>query len=451
MTAEAAAASSAAAPSGLTARRGALTLLLRYGQTRPPLDRLFEMAESDGGALAGLAPADRAFARRLVATVLRRRGEIDHLLQRFLERPLPATADYCRAVLRLGLAQLLFLETPPHAAVDTSVRLVRSGPTADSRFAGLVNAVLRRAGREGAGLLQPDNAGHRNTPRWLWQSWVNRWDSATAAAIAAAHLIEPPLDLTPRDPGTVSDLARRLDATILPTGSLRLMRPGPLTALAGYEDGQWWVQDAAAALPARLLGAVSGQRVADLCAAPGGKTLQLAAAGARVTAVDSDAARLKRLAANLTRLHLSADLVTADIETWRSRRSFDAVLLDAPCSATGTLRRHPDIAGRRQPADVAERAALQSHLLQAAARLVRPGGLLVYAVCSLQAEEGPDVITSFLRTDRSFARRPIQPGEVGGEDRFVSRNGDLQTHPGLWTEHGSIDGFYAARIMRTAG
>ncbi|MEQ8369929.1 MAG: transcription antitermination factor NusB [Alphaproteobacteria bacterium] len=445
----------AAAPSGLAARRAALTLLVRQERARPPLDQMLERAESDGGALAGLPPAERAFARRLVLTVLRRYGEINFLLRRFMERPLPGEAAEVRAALRLGLAQLLFLEVPPHAAVDTSVRLIRTGPAAGQLFAGLVNAILRRAGREGASLLTPATAARRNTPPWLWQSWAARWDEATATSIAAAHLVEPPLDLTPRDAAATPTLATQLAATILPTGSLRLMRPGAIGALPGYDTGQWWVQDAAAALPARLLGDVAGQRIADLCAAPGGKTLQLAAAGGRVTAVDRDRGRLDRLAANLARTGLAARLVTADLLTtdtaaWAPRQGFDSVLLDAPCTATGTLRRHPDIAGRRSAADVAERTVLQAELLRAAARLVRPGGRLVYTVCSLQAEEGPDVISAFLRADRAFARRPIGSAEVGGEAAFISPQGDLTTLPCHWSALGGLDGFYAARLVRTA-
>jgi 16S rRNA (cytosine967-C5)-methyltransferase len=390
-----------------------------------------------------LAPRDRGFARLLVATTLRRLGQIDRIVDGCLDKPLPRRAAAVRQLLRLGICQLLFLGTPPHAAVDTTVDLMtaRGG---EAGFKGLINAILRRVDRERAAWLEADPS--LNTPAWLWESWVAAYGVERARAIAAAHLREPPLDLTPK-----SDAAAwrdRLSATLLPTGTLRLPLDGPIESLPGFAEGAWWVQDAAAALPARLLGDVAGKRVVDLCAAPGGKTAQLAAAGADVIAVDRSSPRLQRLRANLTRLHLLATTAVADATAWRPEPAADAVLLDAPCSATGTIRRHPDVPWLKRPTDVAKLVALQARLLQAAVAMIRPGGLIVFCTCSLQPEEGPAQIAALLRDGPPVERLPIRPSEVGGLDSLIDSNGDLRTLPCHLSEQGGIDGFYAARLRR---
>jgi 16S rRNA (cytosine967-C5)-methyltransferase len=341
-------------------------------------------------------------------------------------------------VLRLGAAGLLLLDTPPHAAVATAVALARSRGLAP--FAGLVNAVLRRVAAGGAASLEDFDGPRLDTPAWLWSSW-----GPLARPIAEAHQREAPLDLTPK-PGA----GLPLDAEALPTGSLRLPPGTRVTDLPGYGEGSFWVQDAAAALPARLLGARPGEQVADLCAAPGGKTAQLALSGAEVTAVERDAGRLARLRGNLARLRLEAALVEADALAWSELGgvpgSFDAVLLDAPCTATGTIRRHPDVPRLRRPKDVETLAGTQRRLLAAAARLLRPGGRLVYAVCSLQPEEGPAQVG---RLDAAaLVPDPIRPGEIPGLPEAVTPEGWLRTHPGLWPERGGMDGFFAARFRR---
>ena len=401
-------------------------------------------------AVPRLQPRDRAFARLLVATVLRRLGQIDALIGHCLERPLKARHAEVRDLLRLGTAQLVFLGTPPHAAVSTTLELAREPETAGAK--GLLNAVLRRLAREGAGLAAGQDAARLNTKKWLWESWCTAYGEAGARAMAEAHLDEPPLDLTLRDPAAKDDLAEALGAAVLPSGGLRLSSgAGEVSKLAGYGEGAWWVQDAAASLPARLLGEIGGKRVLDLCAAPGGKTAQLAAAGAKVTALDISDARLDRLRANLERLGLEAETLAADAREWRPEEPFEAVLLDAPCSATGTLRRHPDIAHLKGAKDLAGLTALQDRLLANAVHMVAPGGLLVYATCSLQPEEGPARIDALLKGGAPFERVPIGPEEIGGLKECISAEGDLRTLPCHLRESGGLDGFYACRLRRWTG
>jgi 16S rRNA (cytosine967-C5)-methyltransferase len=425
-----------------TARAIALDLLqdvLRRG-------RALDEALAANGDLPRLEARDRAFTRLLTATVLRRLGQIDAAIDQRLERPLPPKRAGVRDILRLGVAQIAFLGLAPHAAVDTSVELVGKGGQAGMK--GLVNAVLRRIAEAGA--LPAEDPDHLNVPDWLWREWEGAYGTETAAAIARADLDEAPLDITVKSPDETEVLAERLEAEILPTRSLRRMAGGDITTLPGFAEGAWWVQDAAAALPARLLGDVSGKRVADLCAAPGGKTAQLAAAGAAVTAIDISKKRLQRVSENLARLGLSAETVTADAAKWKPAEPFDAVLLDAPCSATGTLRRHPDIAWNKMPADVAKLATVQDRLLAAAMDLVRPGGLVVYATCSLQPREGEERIEALLAANAAVERVPVTAQEMPGLAEAITSAGDLRTLPCHWAARGGMDGFFAARLRRAA-
>ena len=422
-------------PSGLAARRRALRWLdavLVRGRAFDPAD-----GPADGDSLA---PRDRAFARRLAAAVLRRRGQIDALVANALDRPLEGGAAAARNVLRLGAAQLLFLDTPRHAAVDGAVRL------APDRYKGLVNAVLRRLARDGAAWRDSQDAARLNTPDWLWRAWCAAHGAETARAVAGAHLREPPLDLSARgDPAAV---AEAVGGAVLETGTVRRAAGGRIEALPGYAEGRWWVQDAAAALPARLLGAGPGDAAVDLCAAPGGKTAQLAAAGARVTAVDNDPARLDRLRGNLCRLGLAARVERADAARWRPAAPARFVLLDAPCTATGTIRRHPDILHLKRPGDVAAAAARQDRLLDNAAAMLAPGGVLVYAVCSLQAEEGPERVAALLDRDRGLARDPVRAAEIAGLEAPADARGAVWTLPCHRSDLGGMDGFYIARLKR---
>ena len=399
-------------------------------------------------AVAKLEPRDRAFVRLLVATVLRRLGQIDLVLGNFVERRPP---DRVINVLRLGAAQLLFIATPPHAAVATSVALVKQG---HERHAGLVNAVLRRVSEKGAALIAAQDAASVNTPLWLWKSWIAAYGEPAARATAEAHLSEPLLDITLKHEALRDDWAKRLEATVLPTGSLRRIGGGRIKDLDGFTDGAWWIQDAAAALPAKMLlhvlGDTVGKTVIDLCAAPGGKTAQLASAGCNVTAVDSSTERLGLLRANLKRLNLNADVVDADATKWRPRVLADAVLLDAPCSATGTIRRHPDLPYLKRAEDIAGFVSLQTKLLTAAADMVKPGGLIFYSVCSLQAEERRPVVEAVLAATPGLVRVKIPKEAVAGESQFVDHKGEVRTLPSQWPERGGLDGFFGALLQRSA-
>lgn len=424
------------------------TRLAALAVLRQVLDKGRPLDEVLGGAVGDLEPRDRAFVHSLTASTLRHLGQIDALLDRCLDRPLPAKARPVRHVLRLGAAQLLALQMPPHAAVSTTVDLCVAAKQGGHR--GLVNAILRRLDREGRSWWAAQDAARLNTPDWLWTAWAKAYGDQTARAIAVAHQDEAPLDLTLKESAEADVWADRLGATVLPTGSLRVPAGHPpVPELPGFAEGAWWVQDAAAALPARLLAAGPGMRVADLCAAPGGKTLQLAATGADVVALDRSDGRLNRVRENLARTGLSAQVVAADALTWRPEEgAFDAVLLDAPCSATGTLRRHPDALWLKTPGAVAGLAETQAALLDAALGMLRPGGTLVYCVCSLQPEEGPAVIDSALARHVGLARAPITPEEVGGLSALLTPDGDLRTLPCHMTEAGGMDGFYAARLVR---
>jgi len=423
------------------ARQTALALLRAVLDDSRPLDE----ALAGNAHFARLEPRDRAFARLLLATTLRRLGQIDAALDRCLDRRIRPKDMVLRHILRLGAAQLLFLETPPHAAVSTSLDLAK-GPRLGG-LRGLLNAVLRRLSREGKDILASQDAARLNTPDWLWQPWCAAYGEATARAIATAHLAEPPLDLSCKT--DADGWAERLGAKPLPTGTLRLPAgQGEVTRLPGYAEGAWWVQDAAAALPARLLGDVAGTTVIDLCAAPGGKTAQLAAGGAEVVAVERSPERLKRLRENLDRLRLGAATVEADAAQWQPPVPADAVLLDAPCSATGTLRRHPDIAWLKSAQQIASLTAAQDRLLAHAVAMVKPGGVLVYAVCSLQPEEGPQRIHALLSSDDRVERLPIGAEELPGLAEAVTPGGDLRTLPCHLAAEGGLDGFYACRLRR---
>jgi len=405
-----------------------------------PLDDAIE----ENTEMAALAPRDRAFARLLVATVLRRLGQIDALIAHCLNTPLPPRAAMVHDMLRLGIAQLLFLRTPPHAAVATTVDLAgsRGFPT----YKGLVNAVLRRLSLEGPALVAAQDAPRLDTPAWLWDAWAIAYGEATARDIAAAHLKEAPLDISaPRDP---EKWAQALEATQLPTGSLRRHTGGAIMSLPGYKEGGWWVQDAAAAMPARLLGSIAGARVLDLCAAPGGKTAQLAAAGGQVTAIDRSPRRLQRLKTNLARLHLEAEFITADAGSWRPPEPAPFVLLDAPCTATGAIRRHPDVPHLKSMDDVTRLAAVQERLIEAAIEMLAPGGTLVFCTCSLEPEEGPHHIARLIARGAPVERRPVRPEEVGGLSECLTADGDLRTLPCHLAERDGLDGFFASRLVR---
>jgi 16S rRNA (cytosine967-C5)-methyltransferase len=438
---------------GLAVRRVAADILDGVLRRHRSLDEMLEGADARAAtaAVAALDERDRGLTRAIVGVVLRRLGMLRHLLGLFLAEGLPAQAPRVETVLLIGAAQILFLDVPNHAAVDLAVRLAREDRMA-LHFAGLVNAVLRRVAREGAQRLAALDTPVLDTPPWLMARWTKTFGEEIARKIAAANGREPGLDLTVKSDAAA--WAEKLGGRVLPTGSVRTIAHGTVTALPGFDEGAWWVQDAAAALPARLLGPIAGLRVADLCASPGGKTAQLIVAGAKVTAVDRAPARIKRLQDNLARLSLEAELVCADVETWATeqQQTFDAVLLDAPCSSTGTIRRHPDVPWLKRAADIVALSGLQRRLLDRAVALTRPGGTLVYCSCSLEPEEGIDIVADLLKRDERVRRVPISAAEVGGETDFINADGDLRTLPCHCPDADSrlagVDGFYAARLEK---
>lgn len=425
---------------GLAARIAAFHLLAAVIRRGVALDR----ALSQTSALDTLAAADRAFARNLATNCLRRLGQIDAVLDRCLATPLPNQAWKARLCLRMGIAQCLYLDTPDHAVVHAGVALAES--LAGARYKAITNAILRRLTRDpdlrALGFADPAV----NTPDWLRRRWIGCYGPATAGAIAEAHLAEPPLDLTVKaDPDR---WAARLDGEVIGAATVRCRMRGPVTALPGFETGDWWVQDHAATLPVALIEGLAGKTVIDLCAAPGGKTAQLAAGGAEVVAVERSQARFSMLRENLDRLRLTASAIRADAIRWRPREPADAVLVDAPCTATGTIRRHPDIPWLKAPADLARTAAVQDRLLAAAMTMVRPGGLVIFATCSLEPEEGPDRISAALAGTNDFVRLPVRALEIGGHSDWISADGDLRTLPCHLAGRGGLDGFFAARLKR---
>lgn len=433
---------------GVEARRAALELL----------DRVAEGATLDD-AIARTRPferlegPDRAFARLLATETLRRRGAIDHLIGNWLERPLPKKSARVMDILRIAAAQLLILDTPAHAAVSTAVELANErGET--QGYASMVNAIARKIAEAGKEALETIPA-RTDTPSWMWRAWERQYGPIGAKAIAEAHRATPPLDLTLK-PGEDAQAwigrfkAADLEPKLLSNGTIRFARIGDVTALPGFEEGAWWVQDMAASLPVKLLGDVSGKTVFDLCAAPGGKTLQLASAGAIVTAVDKSGARMERVSENLLRTKLAAELVEDDALRFNPAEKADAILLDAPCTATGTIRRHPDIPWSKGETALAALADLQGKMIDHALTLLKPGGMLVYCVCSLQREEGEAQAKAALARHPEIARVAITPAEIGGLDKAVTRDGDLRTLPSMLAGEGGMDGFFAARFRLNA-
>ncbi len=448
MPAEAARELEAAKTPGLLTRMAAAAIIGDVVQGGHRLDECFS-PQAVPNRLTGLDPRDVALARSIATVALRRLGVIRHALGELLEKGLPRQAGRLEYTLIAAAAQLLFLDAADHAAIDLAVRATKLEPKTGP-FANMVNGVLRNLLRQREVFLELAAGGDYDTPPWLAQRWRKNYGEEAARAISAMHMQEPPLDLTVKS--DAQEWAEKLDGVVLPTGSVRLKTRAPVPELAGYSDGEWWVQDAAAALPARLLGPKPDERVLDMCAAPGGKTAQLAFARAHVVALDRSAERLKMLAANLSRLDLRADVAVGDATGYQAQ-PFDAILIDAPCSATGTVRRHPDVPWTKKPGDIETLAALQAKMLARAALLTKAGGRIVYCTCSLEPEEGEHQIAAFLRRNPDFRREPVTV-EEGIPAEFINKDGDLRTLPGYWPNEESrlagIDGFFASRLVRSA-
>jgi 16S rRNA (cytosine967-C5)-methyltransferase len=423
---------------GIPARAAAVKILGEVLRKRRPLDA----AETEIIAASGLEPRDAGFARAIAGETLRRFGQLDALIRSFVPKaPPPHKAGPALEIMLAGACELLFLEVAPHAAVDAANRLA-AGDKKAVHFKSLINAVLRRISREGKEALAKQDAEKLNTPDWLWQSWMAAYGEDIARAITASHLQQPPTDFVLKDGAAPPSGAAQLFGDVW-----RMRETGRVDLLEGFSDGAWWVQDCAASLPARLLGDVRGQRVIDLCAAPGGKTMQLASMGAQVTAVEREPARMARLRENLARAKLDAELIEADMRDVNIAAA-PFVLLDAPCSATGTIRRHPDLPWIKSAADTNLTAQAAGELLDVAAEIVAPGGTLVFAVCSLEPQEGQEQIADFLARNAAFVRKPIAANNVFGLAQLIDGNGDLRTLPCHLAERGGMDGFYAARLVR---
>ncbi|MDD3021050.1 MAG: 16S rRNA (cytosine(967)-C(5))-methyltransferase RsmB [Alphaproteobacteria bacterium] len=432
----------------LTARRVALKLLQQLFVKHHTLDQVFD----DSREFSALSQRDRAFVRMLVTTVIRRLGQIDDLIRRSLSKPdQPLNPPLLEYILRLGVAQLVFMNIPDHAAVNTSVLLAEA--EGHVRLKGFVNAILRRIAAEGQNWTARQDVPRLSTPEWMLKIWIADYGLRPALDIAMANLNEAPLDITLKHEGEADHWAATLGGQVLPTGSIRLQNARMVQDLPGFEDGMWWVQDAAASIPARLFGSsIQGQTVLDLCAAPGGKTAQLASAGANVIAVDRSAKRIQRLQENMKRMRLGANVRTevADAAVWRSREPLPYILLDAPCSATGTIRRNPDVLWMKSETDLSSLIDLQARLLDNALNQLEVGGILVYCTCSLQKDEGEHQIERILEQRADVERVPVQASEIGDVRDFLTPRGDIRILPNYMGEHGGIDGFFIARLTRTA-
>ena len=425
---------------GLPARAAAQAVLSEVLRKRRPLDVALDRSIRD------LPPRDAGFARAIAAETLRRLGQLEALIRHFVPKtPAPHKSGPTLEILYAGACEILFLDVSAHAAVDAANRLAQADNKA-MHFKPLINAVLRRVSREGKDVVAAQDAARLNTPDWLWLRWCEAYGEDAARAIADAHGRQAPIDIVLKDRDAPSELiGEQLFGNIL-----RLADGSRVDALPGFAEGAWWVQDAAATLPVRLLGDVRGKAVFDLCAAPGGKTMQLAALGAQVTAVERESERLERVRENLARTKLEATLVQADVLDFKPDGQAPFVLLDAPCTATGTIRRHPELPWIKSASDVTLCERTASELLDAAADLVAPDGTLVLAVCSLEPEEGVLQAEAFLARDARFVRQVVTPEDVFGMAELISADGDLRTLPCHLADKGGMDGFYAARFRRVS-
>lgn len=413
-----------------------------------PLDEALETAFSRN---PDLEVRDKALVKHLSTTLFRHLGAIDSAMGKMLKTPLPARAAWVRHWIRIGATQILFLNVPDHAAVNTTVNEISRAKRSGARvFKNLANAILRNFVRSQKDILGDlEKNPEKNLPPWLRIHWEKTLGAESLKKITAVLAVQPPLDVVLKNPKDAAALLHPLEAKEVFKGVLRLRPRGLIKALPGFKDGKWWAQDLAASLPARLFGDVKGKNVLDLCAAPGGKTLYLASRGAKVIAVDKSRPRLERLKENLARVGLEATIVCSDIFDFTAGKGFGAILLDAPCSATGTLRRHPDVAYLRKERDILRLAALQGRMLDHAFSLLRPGGVLVYSVCSLEASEGEDIIEAFLKANPSAQRQPVSARELDGHKEWITTDGDLRTLPCHLAEAGGMDGFYAARLVKS--
>ncbi|WP_132552349.1 RsmB/NOP family class I SAM-dependent RNA methyltransferase [Rhizobium azibense] len=435
---------------GLEARAAAAKILAAVVDRKLPLDGALDH-EHGNPAYKALGESDRALVRAILNTALRYLPRIDVAIASLLDSPLPEGARALHHVLAVGAAQILYLDVPDHSAVDLAVEQANQDPR-NRRFAKLVNAILRRLSREKEQVLE-ETAKISPMPAWFVDRLEKAYGKEAAAAIAESQLEPAAIDLSVKS--DAAGWAARLNGEVLPTGGVRLAAfDGTIPSLEGFDQGEWWVQDAAASIPAKLLGDLSGKRVIDLCAAPGGKTAQLVLAGGSVIAIDQSENRLKRLRSNLDRLALKAETLATDLVKYQPEEPFDAILLDAPCSSTGTTRRHPDVLWTKGPDDIAKLAGVQERLLRHALTLLKPGGTLVFSNCSLDPVEGEDVVRQVLADTPNVERVPIDAARWPGLEMAISPLGEFRTTPAMLrmpaTVASGLDGFYAAVLRRVA-
>lgn len=431
----------------LAARQVALSLLNAVLSQKQALDHVLER----DGDYNALNTRDKGFVRMMVSTTLRKLGQIDDAISGLLDRPDSLRNEILRNILRLGAVQILFMNVPEHAAVDCSVKLAEAQRLESQK--GFVNGLLRNIVRRKNEILNGQDPSRLNTPEWLLKLWIEDYGLRTAAEISLANQAEAPLDITIRDEESRNHWGSVLQASSFPTGSLRLAHGGNVTEMPGFSDGAWWVQDAAAAIPAQLLGNISGKHVIDLCAAPGGKTMQLAAKGAFVTALDRSASRLKRVSENAERLGLQekVQIINEDAGHWKPAEPPEYILLDAPCSATGTIRRHPDVPHLKSPRDIKALAATQERLLKHACDILAKGGTLIYCTCSLQKSEGEAQIEKLLASRTDMRRAPVTKEELGGLAELITPEGDVRVMPFHCAASGGMDGFFISRLTKNEG
>lgn len=429
----------------LSARTQALYILNCVLNQKQALDHAIESADG----FRRLPSRDKAFARMLTATTLRRLGQIDILISHYEDRPgSVAKSPTLNNILRLGISQIFFMDLADHAAVDTSVRLASASGL--ERQKGMVNGILRNALRSGKELLDKQDTARLNTPEWLLKTWIEDYGLTEAGNIAIANMAEAPLDITLKDPQSASYWGNTLNAASFSTGSLRRASGGAVHEMTGFDDGAWWIQDASAAIPATLFGDITDKTVIDICAAPGGKTAQLATQGAQVLALDRSAKRLKRLQENMERLDLLGNVETlaSDASVWKPHQAPDYILLDAPCSATGTIRRHPDVLWLKQACDIERLIDLQWRILNNAFEILAPGGVLIYCTCSLQKSEGEHQIRRLINEQKQALRLPIHANEIGDLEELLNDNGEIRILPHMQAASGGMDGFFVARLAK---
>ena len=430
----------------LETRKIAMQLMQTVFDKNQPLDQAFD---NSNGFISLKDARDRGFVKMLVTTTVRRLGQIDDLIRRAQSKQgQEISPPALHNILRLGVCQLIFMDVPSYAAVNTMVTL--AGDSGLSRQKAFVNAMLRKISRAGKEWTTKQDIPRLNTPEWILAKWIEDYGIRNAVEIAQANMDESPLDLTIKNEADLDYWEKNLGGTTLPTNTVRVEAGGRIDQISGFAEGHWWVQDASAAIPAKLFGDLTGKKVVDLCAAPGGKTAQLVTQGAEVVALDRSARRIVRFNENMERLGVKDKVVTeaADAGVWMPREPLDAVLLDAPCTATGTLRKRPDVAWLKHPKDLESLANTQARLLENASGMLKSGGILIYCTCSLFKDEGENQIDAFLSAHPDYSRSPICSEEIGGMSEMIDANGDLRILPFHLATNGGMDGFYVARLVK---